>query len=80
MPDTTTITSPADRLVLEPERRKMTAVPRASWQRLEASGLAPRRRQIGPRRVAWLASELHEWMRSRPVVPAAAGAGDHEGV
>jgi prophage regulatory protein len=29
-------------------------------------GLFPRQRHLGPRRVAWLASEVRAWMISRP--------------
>lgn len=31
-----------------------------------AQGLFPRQRRLGPRRVAWLASEVRAWMASRP--------------
>jgi prophage regulatory protein len=30
-------------------------------------GLFPRQRHLGPRRVAWLASEVLAWMASRPM-------------
>jgi prophage regulatory protein len=30
-------------------------------------GLFPRQRHLGPRRVAWLASEVRAWMASRPM-------------
>ena len=29
-------------------------------------GLFPAKRQLGPRRVAWLASEVRNWIASRP--------------
>ena len=29
-------------------------------------GLFPQQRQLGPRRVAWLASEVRAWIESRP--------------
>jgi len=34
---------------------------------LEAKGLFPRRRQISAGRVAWLGSEILEWIKTRPV-------------
>jgi prophage regulatory protein len=30
-------------------------------------GIFPRQRHLGPRRVAWLASEVRAWMASRPM-------------
>jgi prophage regulatory protein len=35
--------------------------------RLEKRGLFPRRIQIGPNRVAWLLSEIEEWVAARVV-------------
>ena len=32
-------------------------------------GLFPQQRQLGPRRVAWLASEVRDWIASRPIQP-----------
>jgi prophage regulatory protein len=34
--------------------------------RLEREGKFPQRLQLGAGRVAWLASEVHEWIASRP--------------
>lgn len=59
-----------DRYVFKPERREMTGVSDPTWWRLENAGLAPMRRQISPGRVAWLESEILEWMRSRPAFTA----------
>ena len=61
-----------DRFVREPERRKITGYGSTQWRVLERKGEAPRRRQIGPRAVAWRLSELIEWVDSRPAVPGAA--------
>ena len=58
-----------DRLVREPERRKITGYGPTQWRVLERKDKAPRRRQIGPRAVAWRLSELIEWVNSRPAVP-----------
>ena len=57
----------SDRMVLEPERKRITGVGRSSWAVLEANGEAPRRRLVLGSRVGWLESELVEWLRSRPV-------------
>jgi prophage regulatory protein len=43
-----------------------TGLSRASIYRYAARGLFPARRRIGPGRVAWLASEVLAWMKSRP--------------
>ncbi|HSD42366.1 MAG TPA: AlpA family phage regulatory protein [Burkholderiales bacterium] len=36
-------------------------------RRLERKGLFPRRRQLTNGSVGWLASELEEWAKSRPI-------------
>ena len=43
-----------------------TGLSRASIYRYVARNLFPARRRIGPGRIAWLASEVLSWMRSRP--------------
>ena len=35
------------------------------WQ-LEKAGTFPRRRQLGPRRVAWVESEIDAWLAALP--------------
>lgn len=54
-----------DRIVREPERRKITGPSSTTWWRLEQRGEAPKRIQIGPNMVGWLESELLEWVRER---------------
>jgi prophage regulatory protein len=46
----------------------MTGLSRTSIWRMEKGGKFPRRRQLGPRRVGWIESELLEWMKSRTMV------------
>ena len=47
--------------------------------RWEAAGDFPRRRRLGPNRVAWLREELEEWIASRePVSAKAIDAGARE--
>ena len=46
----------------------LIGVNRTTLYRWERQGRFPRRRQIGPNRVGYLASEVEAWMRSRPPV------------
>ena len=48
--------------------REMTALSDATLKRLEIAGDFPARRLVAGRRVAWLASEVTEWMRTRTKV------------
>lgn len=59
-----------------PEVLGLTRVSRATIDRWERDGLFPRRRQLGPRRVAWDSAEVAAWAASRPAVgaPDAGGA------
>ena len=51
----------------KPEVRKAAGgVSDITLDRWEADGKFPRRRQIGPGIVGWLASEIAEWQKSRP--------------
>jgi prophage regulatory protein len=43
-----------------------TGLSRSSVYGYVARGIFPRQRQLGPRRVAWLASEVRSWIASRP--------------
>lgn len=43
-----------------------TGVSEGTLRREEAAGRFPRRRMLTRGRCAWLASEIVEWMRSRP--------------
>ena len=43
-----------------------TGLSRSTLYSYIAQGLFPRQRQLAPRRVAWLASEVLIWMTSRP--------------
>lgn len=52
------------KFVRENERREMTGVPISTWYEMMDDGLAPKPVPIGPRAVAWLASELEEWQRA----------------
>jgi len=50
------------------EAQKISNYSRTSLWRLERLGLFPRRRKIGPGRVAYLRSEVLQWCQSREVV------------
>ncbi len=57
-----------DRLVKEKERKHITTISRAQAHQLEKEGRFPKRRRISNRSVAWLLSELHEWVKTREAV------------
>jgi prophage regulatory protein len=44
-----------------------TGLSRTTIYECVSRGLFPRQRHLGPRRVAWLASEVRAWMASRPI-------------
>ena len=58
----------ANRVIRPKQIKEFTGLSRPSIWRLEAKGDFPARRQIGPGAVGWLASEVDEWLRSRPIV------------
>ena len=51
--------------------KRYTGLSSTSIWRLEKAGNFPKRRQIGPHSVAWLSTELTEWIESRPIVDTA---------
>jgi prophage regulatory protein len=61
-----------DRFIREAERRQITSLSRSQWWRMERQGLAPKRHRISANAVAWLESEISQWMTER----AKAGACD----
>ena len=52
-----------DRFIREPECKRITGLSRTTRWRLERAGLFPKRRQISPGLIAWLESEIQEWLR-----------------
>lgn len=58
-----------ERAIREDERKQATGVSRTRWWELERKNLAPARRRLTPdgRVVGWLASEIDDWLRNRPV-------------
>jgi prophage regulatory protein len=63
-----------ERILRQSEVLQITGLGRTTLWRLERRGEFPARRRITGNIVGWLLSEVEEWMRSRPVVPAEAGA------
>ncbi|MBQ4889301.1 AlpA family phage regulatory protein [Shewanella sp. MMG014] len=57
-----------DRLVKEKERLQITCISKAQAFQLERQGRFPQRRRISNRSVAWLLSELLDWVNSREKV------------
>jgi len=55
---------------------ELTGLSRVTIWRLEQRGEFPRRRQLGRNSVAWLDTEVREWIEARPRV---ASAGTREG-
>lgn len=49
---------------------ELIGVSRTTVWRWERSGLFPRRRVLGKNRIGWLAREIFEWIRTRPVAKA----------
>ena len=45
---------------------ELTGLSRSTLYSYVAQGHFPRQRRLGPRRVAWLASEVRAWMVTRP--------------
>lgn len=54
-----------DIIILEPERARMTRLSRATWQREETAGRAPRRIQLSPRRIGWRRKDIVQWIETR---------------
>ena len=58
------------KLIRLPELLALVGLCRSTIYRLEAAGLFPLRRKIGPRAVGWPKREVREWMELRPQVKA----------
>lgn len=58
----------ADRFIRDPECGKLTGLSRTTRWRLEKQGKFPKKREISPNTRGHLASEIEEWIKSRPSV------------
>lgn len=54
------------RFMGELEVLELVGVARSTLRAWEKSGAFPRRRQVGPARIAWLESDVMRWIESRP--------------
>lgn len=58
--------STTDRIIREPECRRITGLCRMQRYNLEKKGMFPTRRQLGGRSVGWIHSEVQEWLKLQP--------------
>lgn len=63
--DATSIAGTSNRFLRQPEVLERIGVSWVTILRWEKQGLFPRRRKIGPRLVAWLESEVDQWIADR---------------
>ncbi len=59
-------TQATNRFLREPEVARLTGLSRTTRWRLERAGRFPRKRRISENAVAWVASEIENWMAERP--------------
>ena len=59
-----------DQFLRLPEVLRLVGLCKSTVYGLEAAGLFPLRRKIGPRAVGWPKREVREWMELRPKVKA----------
>lgn len=67
-PDSSPILPPPRMLSLA-EVCGRTGLSKSTIRRLELSGAFPRRRQLSPWRVGWLAADVDPWLRTRETAP-----------
>ncbi len=67
-----------DALLTESVVRKHVPYGRTQLWEMVRSGDFPPPRRVGPNRRAWLASEIQEWIKTRPVSLAKKAEGDNE--
>ncbi len=54
-----------DRFLREKQCRDITGLSRTTRWRLERAGLFPKRYRISPGAIAWLESQVQEWLQGR---------------
>ena len=59
------MSKPHDRFVRDRECENLTGLSRTTRWRLEKKDLFPKRRQISENSVAWLESEIQDWVQSK---------------
>jgi len=63
-----------ERILRQSEVMAITGLGRTTLWRMEKRGEFPARRRITGNIIGWLASEIEEWIRSRPLATPGAGA------
>ena len=58
-----------NRIVRQREALHLTGLSRVSLWRLERANLVPQRRRIGRNAIGWPASDIDDWLASRPRGP-----------
>ncbi len=65
-----------DRFIREKQCKNITGLSRTTRWRLERAGLFPKRYRISPGAIAWLESQVQEWIESRAnTIPIEPGSG-----
>ena len=62
------LTNVTERALRIDDVASLTGLSRATVRRLDRAGAFPPGRRLGPGAVRWLASELAQWLRTRPAV------------
>ena len=57
------------KVIRQKQAIELTGLSRTSLWRLERAGMFPLRRRIGRQAVGWLASDIDEWLATRPRGP-----------
>ena len=70
----------SDRFIREAECREVTGLSRTTRWRLEREGKFPKRRLISKHAVAWLESEVQEWLQARAALSDSEGDSNSVGV
>lgn len=66
------------RIMRQDEVEQATGLSRTTIWRMERRGDFPPRRKLSGNAVGWLASEVEDWIESRPRARAEAGSGGRE--
>jgi len=59
------VTKQQERIIRDHERRLLTGVPRATWERYEKAGVVPRSVPLLGNTRGWKLSEIMDWVTSR---------------
>lgn len=59
------MTAHIDRIIREPERRKLTGISKTTWWRLTKKGMAPQAVKLSSNAVGWFQSDIEAWLNNR---------------